>query len=233
MTVLFPRDRLLLKALLASLLLHALIAYVIPAFAVVPGAGPAIETISFARALPIRIETPHPRVVPPRASAPVHARVLHAAKHRAQSARATRRAPARPTAHTRQNVAPLVAAATHAGSNVRRAAAPRPSATAVPTAATVASVETKSESGGYMPLGAEDPVPVLDPAVRHQLAALGVHTTLTIVVGVNGKTKSVAFAPALGPVEEAQIRDLLASASWDPAICGAGVPCESQTTIRL
>jgi hypothetical protein len=87
--------------------------------------------------------------------------------------------------------------------------------------------------GGMMPLGANEPVPVLDPSVQKSLAALGVHVTLTVTVDVNGRTKDVIFTPPVDPQIEEKIRAMLASASWDPAVCGAGLACEAAATIKL
>jgi hypothetical protein len=83
-----------------------------------------------------------------------------------------------------------------------------------------------------MPLGVSD-TPVLDPSVRKALLALGVHVRLTITVDSAGRTKNVAFQPPLDASVEEQIRTLLASASWDPAVCGGGMTCEGQATITL
>jgi hypothetical protein len=84
-----------------------------------------------------------------------------------------------------------------------------------------------------MPFGAEQPVPVLDPVVLKQLTALGVHLTLTVTVGDDGKTKTVAFDPSIDDPMKSRIQGLLADASWDPAVCGGGVACEGTATIRL
>ena len=86
--------------------------------------------------------------------------------------------------------------------------------------------------GGFMPFGA-DADPVLDPKALGQLQALGLHVTLTVTVGDDGKTKSVNFHPPLDPQLEAQVRALLATANWDPAYCGGGVPCQKDTNITL
>ena len=51
------------------------------------------------------------------------------------------------------------------------------------------------DKGGYLPFGAEQPDPVLDPGVRKELASLGVHVTLVVTVGEDGKTKTIEFQP--------------------------------------
>lgn len=65
------------------------------------------------------------------------------------------------------------------------------------------------------------------------LRRLGVHTTLTILVGEDGKTESVAFSPPLDPQTETAIESALDGANWDPAYCGGGIPCAKKTTIAL
>ncbi|MGC2129858.1 MAG: hypothetical protein WA629_07150, partial [Candidatus Aquilonibacter sp.] len=102
---------------------------------------------------------------------------------------------------------------------------------AIPPAAQ-GEVASRQAIGGYMPLGVSD-MPVLDPSVRRALLALGVHVRLTITVDSAGHTKNVAFQPPLDAGVEDQIRSLLASASWDPAVCGGGMTCDGQATITL
>jgi hypothetical protein len=136
--------------------------------------------------------------------------------------------PARPS--QQQAGAPAVASAVRSGG-----ATAEPSTAAVSASAAPQNVpdETRRQPvGGYEPLGVND-MPVLDPAVRKALLALGVHVTLTITVDGNGHTKHVAFAPPLDPSVEQQIQALLAAASWDPAVCGGGMTCEGQATITL
>ncbi len=233
MGALLIRDR-VRAALLASLLLHVLMAALMPALAIVPGTGPAIETLSFVRTLPIRIETPHPVAPKPPAIAKHRAPVAVIEPHRA--APAGTRFVKRPAGHVDRsaNAAPIVAERVQVGvptveQPVRATAMP----SAAPTPPTVASVETKRDTGGFMPLGVDVPVPVLDPNVTKSLHGLGVHVTLTVVVDADGHTKSIDFAPPLDASIEAQIRSMLASASWDPAICGGGIACQGQATIRL
>ena len=64
-------------------------------------------------------------------------------------------------------------------------------------------------------------------------ARAGRARSLTITVDSAGHTKNVAFQPPLEASIEEQIRSLLASASWDPAVCGGGMTCEGQATITL
>lgn len=232
MGALLSRDR-LRAALLASLVLHAFFAYLLPGIAVVRGPAPAIETLTYVRALPILIQTPRPLVPARPALAPVRApapRIHPIQRSKTGAYRALRRVS---SAHVPAAAAPIVA------SHIERGAlAPNPAtATPVPTstarAATVASVETRNDVGGYMPLGASVPVPVLDPNVRDSLQALGIHVTLLIVVDASGHTKDVVFQPPLDDAMQSRIRSMLASATWDPAICGGGIACQAKMTIRL
>jgi hypothetical protein len=107
-----------------------------------------------------------------------------------------------------------------------------PNVTPSPEARAVASVGTH-KTGGYLPFGAEQPDPVLDPSVRKQLDALAVHVTLVVTVGDDGRTEKIVFQPPLDPQLESRIRSLLADANWDPAVCGGGVSCEGNATIKL
>lgn len=222
----------LYRAILLSLALHLVIALFIPALATLEGSGPSIETISFVRVIHISIQKPQPVAHERPATAPLKAPIPQIEpQHRATSRPMQRSAPAT----ARLSRAPVEAGESRKGSAVAAvdASAPPVAVTASPQAATVASNETREDTGGYMPLGAEEPTPVLDPTIRKSLAELGIHTTLTIDVDASGKTKNVTFSPPIDANIENQIRTMLASAHWDPAICGAGVACESQATIKL
>jgi hypothetical protein len=127
--------------------------------------------------------------------------------------------------------APVVAAEVQAGGVTTRPAVTAPAPSTAPVAAQN-DAASRQAAGGYMPLGVND-TPVLDPSVRKSLRALGVHVTLTITVDNAGHTKHVTFAPPLDPDVQAQIQSILASASWDPAVCGGGMTCEGQATITL
>ena len=228
-------DPLVRVAFPASLAIHLAIAALIPAIVVVQSSGPAIETISFAHVISVSAPTPHPERAP-LAAAPSRAAIPNVA--RTTPAPHARRASRRPETHATsaaRSAAPMVAAE-HAGSAVATPADHAlPSAAASPPAQTtsVASTESRQKTGGYLPLGAEQPDPVLDPTVLQRLSALAVHVKLLVTVDESGRTKRVAFVPPLDDATEARIRAMLASASWDPAVCGAGVPCEGTATISL
>ena len=70
--------------------------------------------------------------------------------------------------------------------------------------------------------------------MRTQLAQrFGVHVTLVVTVDENGRTENVSFQPPLDAQTERAIETLLASATWDAAVCGGGVTCEGTATIKL
>ena len=222
-------NRLLYLALSASLALHLVLLALIPPFANLESTQ-NLELLSFVRIQTVRIQTPAPRPQPHRAAAPVHAvlPVLSVARAAAPAPRPVSQRVTRPS--HQQAAAPVQASAVQSGG-----ATTQPAVTVAPASAMPqnAPAETSRQPvGGYEPLGVND-TPVLDPAVRKALVALGVHVTLTITVDGNGRTKHVAFSPPLDPSVEQQIQTLLATASWDPAVCGGGMTCEGQTTITL
>lgn len=219
----------LVRALLVSIALHIAFALFIPTVAWLQSDGPTVETLSFVRVMHISVSTPRPALHPPAAAAPLRATLPRIVRTAPSHARVpSRHAPA--TSAKGQSQAPVLAEATP-GSAVAQAVS-----TGAPSAAPqqqVATAETRHDAGGYMPFGAQVPVPVLDPGVIKRLAALNVHVTLTVVVDENGRTKSVTFDPPLDGATENQMRAMLADASWDPAVCGGGVACEGRTTIKL
>lgn len=225
-----PRNRLLYRALLASLALHVCVLALIPPFASIAG-GQSVELLSFVRVSTVHIQTPKPKIQPPAKAAQQGAvPVISSAHARTIALRPVKNAP--PSTAQRQ-VAPVVGAA-QSGSIAPVTHPPvNASPSATPGTPDQSDTANRQAVGGYMPLGADEPVPILDPAIHKELLALGVHVTLTIVVDNAGHTKSVAFEPPLDDSVEKQIRSLLASAQWDAAVCGAGMTCESQATIKL
>jgi hypothetical protein len=222
------------RATLGSVGFHVLLALSIPALAWTASTAPAVETVSFARVEHIVIEPPRHRPQP-RPAAPHYSaapKVTLVAEHVELARVAPRRSSSPPPAsQSVRSSAPTVARFSVAGSGTTAGEA-APKATATPADREVASVGTHA-AGGYLPFGAEQPDPVLNPGVRRQLDALGVHVTLVVTVGEDGKTKSVAFEPAIDASLQTRIESLLADAAWDPAICGGGVSCEGRATIKL
>ena len=217
-----------------SLAFHALLALAIPSVIWFSSATQTVETITFIHMPRISIETPRPRLEPSRATAPKHATVPRVARIRTQApAPHARRVLAKPK--SQETEAPLVSShVTVASGASGSAVAATPQAPSTPAEREVASApSTKHQEGGYLPLGAEQPDPVLDPAVRRALAALSIHVTLLITVGDDGRTKAIVFQPPLDATTQSKIQSMLADASWDPAVCGGGVPCEGHAVIRL
>jgi hypothetical protein len=231
------RDRFLGRALLASLIIHGIIAFVIPPLASAPGPLP-IETISFDRVHRIEIERAAPPPVQRASMRPKRIAQLVIATHMVQKPTAIKRSPhavttAPPALIAAAPVAPAIPAPIAVPSGVPSTPAPQPRASAIPAPRQIANTASYHVAGGYMPFGADEPQPVLDPNARRQLQQLNIHVTLTVVVSDDGKTKSIRFEPPIDPQLEAQIQTLLASAAWDPAYCGGGIPCEMAATIKL
>jgi len=226
------KSLLLYWALLASLALHLLLAFFVPKLSHLEGSE-SVEILSVVKIERIRVQAPRPpaeRI----AAAPVRAPLPHVVPRAAQTRPFGIH---RPTHLINRNAVQLdsapVAAAFHPGNattNVDEDATPVPSAT---PQSQPAAAQNQEAIGGYMPLGADEPIPVLDPAVRKALLALNVHVRLTVSVDGDGHTQNVAFDPPLDAGVEAQIRSLLAAASWDPAVCGGGATCAGQAVINL
>lgn len=222
------------RALLASFAVHALVALSIPILTWTPASTPPVETISFEHVSHIEIERRQPRPRPQAVAAHPSARVAVNLTSRIELAHTASRkiATPLPAVPRRASAAPVVADVSRPGDAAGTgSAAPEPTATPGEQRA-VASSGTH-DTGGYMPFGAEQPDPVLDPGIRKRLDGMGVHVTIVVLVGDDGRTKSVRFDPAIDPQLEAKIQSLLADASWDPAVCGGGINCEGRATIKL
>jgi hypothetical protein len=221
------------RATLGSIAIHAIVALLIPALAWTIADESRVETVSFTHVLHIRIVRPHAPLPRPRALAPHYAAVptLHFA-HRVALVKITRRSPSgRTVIATNSPAAPTQAEVAQSG-DVNSKPGSMPANDPAPAVRNVAS-QGKAENGGYLPFGAEQPTPVLDPTVRSKLDTLGAHVTLIVTVGDDGHTTNVIFQPPIDPQIEDRIRALLADADWDPAVCGGGVACEAQATIKL
>jgi hypothetical protein len=222
------------RATLASLGIHVIAALSIPALAWTASTNAPVETVSFTRILHIEITPPRTPKPPPRAIAPrhaVHTQVSFASRLHRVTTTPHRKASPEPVVATYAPVAPAVGTIARAGTgNAESNAAPN--VTPSPTVRAVAS-QGHRQTGGYLPFGAEQPDPVLDPGVLKQLSGLGTHVTLTVTVGEDGRTEEIAFQPPVDAQLENRIRSLLADATWDPAVCGGGVACQAQATIKL
>jgi hypothetical protein len=229
-------NRLMTRALLASLVLHGVFALVLP----LPRAGLSTAPIEKITVVHVqRIQIVH-RTVPapaarPRATARhiTHAHTTHnvamaTTPHHAPKVRAT------PVAIAAAAVSTVVRSGVEEPQHHSAvySAAPVPSPSEAPQPEPQAPVQ-QNPPGGYMPFGAEEAQPQIDAHALQALERLNVRVTLSVVVSDAGKVKSVTFSPALDPALEAQIRALLDNAKWDLAYCGAGIPCEGTATIKL
>ena len=245
-------DRRLASALAASLVLHALLALLVPNVRSSVPAPDTLETISFTNSQHASVRTAHPAV-----AAPAHAIAAKAAVAPKRPPRASKpRTATRPVSrsHAPARVRPLAGAtaASHAFAVARQngTPAPLPSASTAATAAApaqtpapaalshkadqqVARSAGTSESGGAFAFGDVHPA-TLDPAVtRELLRRFKVHADLLVSVSEDGKTQSVEFHPGLDAAVERAIRDLLKEAHWDAAVCGGGLTCDWKGTIKL
>lgn len=221
-------------ASVASVAIHVAVALAIPALAWTASTATPIETISFKHILRIEVVPPRAPARPPRAVAPrvaVKPEINYANHMHVVAAVPRRHAAPMPVAASNEPAAPVAGAIERAGSGTAESNA-APNVTPSPAERAVASLG-QHRVGGYLPFGAEQPDPVLDPTVRKQLDALGAHVTVLVMVGEDGRTESVFFDPSIDPQIESRIRTLLADASWDPAVCGGGVACEGRATIKL
>jgi len=243
-------NRLMQRALIASLAAHALFALFFPLWIRQQAEGlQPIETLSFAHL--VRLEIQHPATHAPPAAMPrtshrarvvtfAHVRSeLSAPSHRPKTvarpiAGAVGMRAAAPKLVKAQQAAPLYA---RAPSSAEPVAEVRNTSPATPQpAADVGEHEVtgaNADRGGVLPLGAAQD-PVLDPHVLTTLQQkVGVHVTLLVTVGEDGRTKHVSFDPQLDAQTERTIESILADADWDAAVCGGGVSCEGTATIRL
>jgi hypothetical protein len=220
------------RATFGSIAIHLVVAISIPALAWTASDALPVETVSFTHVLHVQIVRPHEPSPHPRAAAPLlkDSPSLNFANRVTLAALPRHRQSAKVAIATNAPAAPAVAVVQQAGDSTARGdAAPVPT----PSPVVRAVAHDVHQAGGFLPFGAEVPAPVLDPTVRKALDALGTHVTLIVTVGDDGRTTNVVFQPSLDPQTENRIRSLLADASWDPAVCGGGVACEAQATIKL
>ncbi|HEY8297884.1 MAG TPA: hypothetical protein VIG32_07675, partial [Candidatus Baltobacteraceae bacterium] len=198
----WDRNRLLRRAFVASLCLHVLFAWLFPTQTRFGTSGlQPVETISFAKLQRIRLERPRksrplPVAIPrtanraPRVSfARVRAELTaNRPKPTATRTPVPQNGPqgeraAAPTLVAKASNAPLAAQVANSSvpvaSVARAAAAPNPAASTADRI--VASQGGSHDVGGVMPFGADLKEPVLDPAIKTQLARrFSVHVTLLV-----------------------------------------------------
>jgi len=229
------RRRRMSAALGASLALHLVLLALIPSLVAIRSRRPSVATLAFARIARIELarapRAPQPVRAPQQQPPPLHRARVKARPHPATSSKAPART--RPSLPRRSAAPALVAlAARGASPSPLPSASPGPVATASPLPVQLASTE-RPDRGGYLPFGARQATPVLDARTARRLRALGVHATMTIRVDGNGRVLALSFTPPIDATNRTRILALLADASWDPAVCGGGLPCTGETTIRL
>ncbi len=234
----WKRDPNLRRGFAASIALHILGALAIPLAVVqVANQGADASLVSIVRITRVVMVAPQQAVVakPQPKRAPQPHRLAQPTMTGKQDERA-KIPPSADASRSRAKPATLVAVdAPTAAPQSAPTTAPVDTTTPAPAATTVAANVgmRRRDIGGTLPFGAQEHDAVLDPAVQKQLAALGVHVTLTVTIGDDGVTKDVVFQPDVDPAIESQIRQLLADANWDPAVCGGGIPCAGTAIIRL
>ena len=222
------------RAIVLSLAIHLVVALLIPPMAY-SSSQEAVETITFVKIPHIVIEhRPTPRPYRPRTAAARAGIVPELSAPRPHPTprpqRGIEASPVPLPVAVTKTAAPAIAATPLQG-EAAGSPAPSPEASATPAPTNVGVVHGRA--AGYLPFGAEVPDPVLDPDVRKRLEALGVHVTLVVLVGEDGRTKTVQFDRPIDPQLQAKIQALLADANWDPAVCGGGIACEGSATIKL
>jgi hypothetical protein len=242
-------NRLLQRALVASLGIHVLLALTFPSWIPRQSLGlQPIESLSVAHVVRLEIQRPAthspPKALPKTTRRSPTVRFARVKSELAvRSPKAPRATPvagpvgARASAPKRvlsQQPAPLYAQASASAQPVA-VVQERASATPAP-AAQIAEhpvAGSNQDRGGVLPFGASQD-PVLDPRTLATLQQrVTVHVTLLVTVGEDGRTKHVTFNPDLDPQTEQAIESILADADWDAAVCGGGVSCEGVATIKL
>jgi hypothetical protein len=240
---------LLWRALAASAGLHLLLALFLPVWTMqVSGGLQPVEAVSFARILRVVVQRPAAQTLPAASQQTRHrspqisfARVkseLAAPSHHPTVRPSVRAGPqghlaAAPHRLAAHDAPPYAHPATPAQvTSVQAPAAPSPQPDVTLQPRPVAGAGA-SDRGGMLPFGADQPA-TLDPAVLAQLhKRFNVHVTLIVTVGDDGRTKDVQFEPPIDTQTENAIREVLASANWDAAVCGGGVSCISKAEINL
>jgi len=246
----FDDRRLMRRAFGASLAVHGVLALLLPTWIHTQSQElQPVETLTFARIVRLDIARPPARaperlVVKAVKRAPVPT-FAHVKSEVAAHSKTKRSVPkpvagtaglvaAAPKAVPQETAAPLYARTSASAEPIAAASESAPMTPAPAAAVGAHSVNgADSDRGGVMPLGASQN-PVLDPRVLATLQErIGVHVTLVVRVGEDGRTEHVAFDPPVDSQTEQTIEAILAQANWDAAICGGGVSCEGTATIRL
>ena len=229
------RRRRMSAALVASLALHLVLLALIPSLVAVRSRRPSVATIAFAQVARIELaqarRTPQPTRTPEPPAPPAPRQPHEAKPHPLPVALApTSQRPERQRSQV--SSAPIALAAAPASPSPAPSATPGPATTASPAPVRLASTE-RLDRGGYMPFGARQAQPVLDERTARRLRALDLNATMRVRVDGNGRILALSFTPPIDAESRERILALLANASWDPAVCGGGIACTGETTIRL
>ena len=248
----WSQDRRLTSAVLASLFLHALVAFFLPNWQTTNSSPDSVEVISFTRIAHVSVRAPRPAAaahatVPVAKTPTAPRRVERAAKPHRKAARLPGRG--KPTA----SPPPASANASKQFSVAKQDGTPLPQFTAAPSTVAAAPVQTaapaaqpkqqdrqvarsqqgNTNSGGTVAFLTEQD-PALDENVHKELQRrFKFKLQLVVYVSEDGKTQRVEFHPPMGADIEKQIRDVLKDAHWDAAVCGGGITCDGKVTITL
>ncbi len=238
-------DRRLRRALAASLALHACAALLFPRLAATPVPGPEVlEKISFQKIARLSVRShaaAAARSAPPVARTPKHA-ALHARRQKGRKKAPTQHqhAPVRvaPTpgapSETLAATGAETAAPQHTSPPARKAsAAPSIRASANPASSERTTGRALDTSGGQQPFLAEQPPALETGALQELRHRFKMRATLIVEVSEDGKVKNVQVRPPASADVQRQIRDLLAQAHWDPAVCPTGLTCDGTWTLDL
>ncbi|GAC1500141.1 MAG: hypothetical protein NVS1B14_03910 [Vulcanimicrobiaceae bacterium] len=240
-------NRRLGRALVASLALHACAAFLFPRLAATPVPGPEVlEKISFQKIARLSVRSPHSAAAA--RSAPSVAAPLKRPAVRARPQKGRKKAPARRSqAPVRTSPTPGASVQTRASAGAeaaapirvaplgatRASAAPNVHPSANPAPAEPTNGRALDTSGGQQPFLAEQPPALETGALQELRHRFKMHATLIVEVSEDGKVKNVQVRPPASPDVQRQIRDLLAQAHWDPAVCPTGLTCDGTWTLDL
>lgn len=229
----------------ASLCFHALAALLFPARIFTPSiSSEVIERISFSKISHVSIHTaraaatavaPRKPTTKPHVVAHRHAPTPHHARAAAPAHRAAHAPSSAPAAKPSPDQAPvaLAPAVQQTAAPVAAAATPVAQASATAAPQTVAAAQGSGRRGGIAPFESTQDAYLEKTAYDELRKRFHVNVVLKVKVADDGKMLSVTFEPPVPPDVEKQIKDILSTANFDPAICGGGISCEGIATIKL
>ena len=233
-------------AFAASLFFHALAALLFPLHLFMPGpSSEVIERISFSKISHVSVRSQRPATTAvgrrkPATKPQVIARHHAAVVHHARVASPAHRTPHAPSTATAAKSSPdqappvsVAAAVQQTAAPVATAAPPSVALTASPATQTVASAQGSGRRGGIAPFESTQDAYLEKTAYDELRKRFHVNVVLKVKVADDGKMLSVTFDPPVSADVEKQIKDILSTANFDPAVCGGGISCEGIATIKL